>query len=105
MSLTLGLIAALAWGIHDLCVRHVSQTTGIFASIVTVLAFGCLLVGPVSLFAWGEEMGANALPCHSYLALCSAWQRSHIIRPSLSDLYGWSPLLLEPIPSYPLPGQ
>jgi drug/metabolite transporter (DMT)-like permease len=62
MSLTLGLIAALAWGIHDLCVRHVSQTTGIFASIVTVLAFGCLLVGPVSLFAWGEEMGANALP-------------------------------------------
>lgn len=62
MSLLLGMIAALAWGIHDLCVRHVSQTTGIFASIIAVLAFGCLLVAPISLIAWGEDMGANALP-------------------------------------------
>ncbi|MGB1234769.1 MAG: EamA family transporter [Planktomarina sp.] len=61
MSLTLGLIAALSWGIHDLCVRHVSQTTGIFASIIAVLVFGCVLVGPVSLFAWGEPMGHDAL--------------------------------------------
>lgn len=61
MSLALGLIAALAWGIHDLCVRHVSQTTGIFASIIAVLAFGCVLVLPVSVSAWGEPMGGDAL--------------------------------------------
>ncbi|MGB0799908.1 MAG: EamA family transporter, partial [Planktomarina sp.] len=60
MSLALGMIAALAWGIHDLCVRHVSQTTGIFASIVAVLVFGCVLVTPVSLISWGEPMGDDA---------------------------------------------
>ena len=62
MSLFLGMIAALAWGIHDLCVRYVSQNTGIFASIVTVLALGCVIIIPISAYAWGEPMGENAIP-------------------------------------------
>ncbi len=61
MSLLLGLVAALAWGIHDLCVRRVSQSVGIFASIVAVLAFGSVLVLPVSIVHWGDAMGPNAL--------------------------------------------
>lgn len=61
MSLILGMIAALAWGIHDICVRHVSQTAGIFSSIITVLAFGCLLVVPASLFSLGAEITDKAL--------------------------------------------
>ena len=36
-SLLLGLIAALAWGIHDLCVRFVSQKTSILPAMLIVL--------------------------------------------------------------------
>lgn len=61
MSLVLGLLAAISWGIHDLCVRQVSQKTGIFASIVAVLAFGCILVTPISVFYWDEPMAKGSL--------------------------------------------
>lgn len=61
MSLVLGLLAAVSWGIHDLCVRQVSQNTGIFASIIAVLAFGCILVTPISIVHWGEPMAKGAL--------------------------------------------
>ncbi len=61
MSLILGMVAALAWGIHDLCVRHVSQTTGIFASIITVLFLGLVIVAPFSAWHWGGPMGRGAL--------------------------------------------
>ncbi|REJ66707.1 MAG: EamA/RhaT family transporter, partial [Proteobacteria bacterium] len=61
MSLVLGLLAAISWGIHDLCVRQVSQKTGIFASIVAVLAFGCILVTPISIFHWDGPMAKGSL--------------------------------------------
>ena len=61
MSVVLGLIAALAWGIHDLCVRQVSQGTGIFASIVAVLIAGSVLLLPVSISQWGEAIPPEAL--------------------------------------------
>lgn len=61
MSLVLGLLAAVSWGIHDLCVRQVSQNTGIFASIIAVLAFGCILVTPISIVHWDEPMAEGAL--------------------------------------------
>lgn len=41
-ALTLGLIAALCWGFHDICVRFLSQKTPISACIVTVLTTGLL---------------------------------------------------------------
>ncbi|KIC37021.1 DMT family transporter [Leisingera sp. ANG-M7] len=43
-SLLLGLIAALAWGIHDLCVRVVSKKTGILPAMLTVFATGAILM-------------------------------------------------------------
>ena len=36
----LGLIAACAWGFHDICVRYVSQKTPLMASLLTVLLAG-----------------------------------------------------------------
>ncbi|MEO0358891.1 MAG: DMT family transporter [Pseudomonadota bacterium] len=70
MSLLLGMVAAVAWGVHDLCVRHVSQTTGIFASLIAVLVFGTVLVIPISLYAWGEPMGENALRLSILSGVC-----------------------------------
>ncbi|MEM9579223.1 MAG: DMT family transporter [Pseudomonadota bacterium] len=39
-ALGLGLIAALMWGFHDICVRFVSQNTPLMASLLTVLVAG-----------------------------------------------------------------
>jgi len=41
-ALTLGLIAALMWGFHDICVRFVSQKTPLMASLMAVLVSGTL---------------------------------------------------------------
>ena len=50
VSLSLGLLAALCWGVHDICVRYVSQRTGIMAAIFTVLCFGALLLAPICVY-------------------------------------------------------
>ena len=39
-ALTLGLVAALCWGFHDICVRFLSQKTPLSACIITVLSTG-----------------------------------------------------------------
>jgi drug/metabolite transporter (DMT)-like permease len=41
-SLLYGLIAALTWGLHDFCVRHLSQKLMVAAMLVAVLAVGSL---------------------------------------------------------------
>lgn len=41
-ALTLGLIAAVCWGVHDICVRRVSQDTPLMASLMMVLVAGSL---------------------------------------------------------------
>ncbi len=41
-ALGLGLIAALCWGFHDICVRFLSQTVPVSACIVTVFIAGLL---------------------------------------------------------------
>jgi drug/metabolite transporter (DMT)-like permease len=62
LSLGLGIIAALAWGFHDLCVRYVSQSAGIIAPLMGVMVFGTLMVAPFSL-------GAEAQPEASAMVL------------------------------------
>jgi drug/metabolite transporter (DMT)-like permease len=55
ISLGLGMIAALAWGIHDVCVRYVSQRTGIVAALLMVLVLGSFLAVPVAIiFSEGQ---------------------------------------------------
>lgn len=54
--LGLGLVAAILWGAHDICVRYVSQRSGILPSILMVLTFGFLFQLPITyLFAdWAQ---------------------------------------------------
>ncbi|MGB5560657.1 MAG: DMT family transporter [Paracoccaceae bacterium] len=45
LTLGLGLIAAFCWGLHDICVRWVSQRTPLMAALLTVLIAGSLFQG------------------------------------------------------------
>lgn len=56
--LSLGLIAALAWGLHDICVRVVSPGTSIYAALLTVLGFGAVFQS-LAMTVWG---GFGAIP-------------------------------------------
>lgn len=49
-SLLLGLIAALAWGIHDIFVRLVSQRVSIFTALFTVLITGAIFQSAAMVF-------------------------------------------------------
>ncbi|WP_281968611.1 DMT family transporter [Roseovarius nanhaiticus] len=49
-SLAFGLVAALCWGIHDICVRYVSQRTGILPALATVLIIGTIVMAPAAFF-------------------------------------------------------
>lgn len=61
LSLSLGLVAALCWGVHDICVRFVSQRGGILPALTTVLVAGSIIILPISIFVGGwQDMGANA---------------------------------------------
>lgn len=53
MSLLLGLIAACAWALHDICVRGVSQKTRILPALLTVLVAGTVMLLPVAAFQGG----------------------------------------------------
>ena len=82
VSLTFGLVAALAWGLHDLCVRFAAHSSGILPALITNLTTGTLLVGGVALY-WGGWSGltreAAALAALSgviYAAGCYALYRA-----------------------------
>ncbi len=49
LSLALGLVAALAWGVHDFCVRYIAQHGGILPLLATVLVVGTIILTPISL--------------------------------------------------------
>ncbi len=59
-ALTLGLIAAVCWGVHDICVRYVSHRTGILPAFFTVLFVGCLIVVPLAFWIDGEWPDSHA---------------------------------------------
>ncbi len=48
LALALGGIAALCWGVHDLCVRYLSQKTDIVASMLVVLFSGVVCMTALS---------------------------------------------------------
>jgi drug/metabolite transporter (DMT)-like permease len=48
LSLTLGMIAALAWGVHDICVRYVSQRGGVLPALATVMVGGSVFLLPIT---------------------------------------------------------
>ena len=60
-ALVFGLLAALAWGVHDICVRFVSQTSGILPALGTVLISGAVMLIPVcAVFGVWTDMTARA---------------------------------------------
>lgn len=67
-ALTLGLIAAVAWGFHDICVRHLTQRTPVMAALFTVMIVGLLFHLGVMVF----ENGFTPLtPQTTWLAIVS----------------------------------
>jgi drug/metabolite transporter (DMT)-like permease len=48
LSLTLGMFAALAWGVHDICVRYVSQRGGVLPALTTVMVVGLVFLLPIA---------------------------------------------------------
>jgi len=56
----MGLIAALAWGVHDLCVRSVSRRADTAACLLGVFSLGLLMMLPVLL--WQAFGGSGAMP-------------------------------------------
>jgi len=59
-ALTLGLIAAFCWGVHDTLVRYISQSVGVFPSLFPVLVTGCVMTGVLSLVLETQTIQASA---------------------------------------------
>ena len=53
LSLLFGVVAALSWGVHDVCVRFATARTGVTWALLTVLAAGLLIVAPIAAL-WGD---------------------------------------------------
>ncbi len=75
-SLVFGLIAALCWGLHDICVRYVSQRGGILPALTTVLIIGTVILAPVAVAIGGWEamnIRATALAAAAGIAFFLAY--------------------------------
>ena len=101
LSLTLGMIAACAWGIHDFCIRFVSQRGGILPAIATVMVGGALFLLPIS-GAFGnwsamtlQSFGLSALSGAIYLFGCIGLYKAFGIGPLrlVAPIVGSYPIL------------
>lgn len=62
LSLTFGMIAALCWGVHDVCVRFAAARCGPATAFLFVLAIGALLIAPFALLSDGwSDLGTGSL--------------------------------------------
>lgn len=87
-ALALGLVAALCWGFHDVCVRFVSQRTPISACIFTVILTGLIFHGTLTIGTGALEpmparavwlsMGAGVFFIIATLGLYYAFQRGPV---------------------------
>ena len=51
VSLAFGLVAALCWGFHDICVRYVTQRSGVLPALTAVLIVGTVVMAPAAWIA------------------------------------------------------
>ncbi|MEK6204811.1 MAG: DMT family transporter [Amylibacter sp.] len=58
LTIGLGLIAAFAWGLHDVLVRYVSQRTPILSALLTVLVAGSAFQA-IGVIVLGDYKGAS----------------------------------------------
>ena len=74
-SLLYGLIAALTWGLHDFCVRHLSQKLAVAPMLMAVLAMGSVaLITLITLIGGWAHIGTSsagfALASGACYAMC-----------------------------------
>lgn len=87
-ALALGLVAALCWGFHDICVRFLSQKTAISACIFTVILTGLVFhtvltlatgtLQPMPMQAVTLSTGAGAFFVVATFGLYYAFQRGPV---------------------------
>lgn len=101
ISLTLGVLAALLWGLHDFCVRYVSARSAPLPLLVTVLGMGSLLLLPLAA-GWGDwaamsgrAFGLAALSGLAYMMGCIALYNAFAIGPVrlVAPILGSFPIL------------
>ncbi len=85
MALTMGLAAALAWGVHDLLVRRISQGWNVLGQILTIAAIGAavlLVLGGRDLSRLsGFAVSCAALAGVSYVVACIGLYRAFGLAP------------------------
>lgn len=59
-ALSLGLVAALAWGVHDFLVRYVTQRSSVSAAMATVLLTGMILVAMIATIRGEFQLYSNS---------------------------------------------
>jgi len=112
-ALGLGLIAALCWGFHDICVRFLSQKTAISACIFTVLLTGLIFqsvltvssgtLEPLPVRAVTLSIGAGVFFVMATYGLYLAFQRGpvRLVAPLIASYpilsVGWAALQGEPV--------
>ena len=113
LSLTLGMIAACAWGVHDFCIRFVSQRGGILPAIATVMVGGALFLLPIS-GAFGnwsamtlQSFGLSVISGAVYLVGCISLYKAfgigpvRVVAPIVGSYpilsIGWAALMGQPI--------
>lgn len=113
ISLTLGMIAACAWGIHDICIRFVSQRGGILPAIATVMLAGSLVLLPISgaLGNWSamtlQSFGLSVISGAVYLVGCISLYKAfgigpvRVVAPIVGSYpilsIGWAALMGQPV--------
>lgn len=100
-SLTLGLLAALIWGLHDFVVRQVTPRAATAPLLAVALLTGCLFLAPVSLVTGGwqqltpPELGLAALSGLGFAGATAGLYRAFAIGPVrlVAPISGAYPLL------------
>lgn len=72
LSLLYGLIAALTWGLHDFCVRHLSQKLAVTPMLMAVLAMGSMALAVVIAVMGGAQINMHSALIAVISGLCYA---------------------------------
>lgn len=101
ISLYLGLVAALCWGVHDLCIRLVASRMKIELALLIVLVAGLLILAPIAIVKgdWVSMtrtgIGLSAVAGVSYVSGLYAVYRAFAIGPVrlVAPIVGAYPIL------------
>ena len=93
-SLLYGLIAALTWGLHDFCVRHLSQKLAVAAMLLAVLSLGSVaLIAVITLTgSWAQIDARSAMfaiasgSCYVFGCVGRCWGTLSILEQSARQI-------------------